>query len=398
VQSGHFSIQDGSFVTAAAKPPLRNVTANLTDDDLIIEGFACIGESCTSGDDDFPVLRLKGQNPNILFDDVEPLSLVSSSFNDWAIGINASDVAKFSILDVDGELTPFSILGGAPDNSLFIRDNGNVGIGTATPAAKLEVGGGEVRLPSGSGLGGFTHFNYSGDGKNYIRGITVLADNGGWVGIGTASPVTKLHVSGSSVPTTAPTKILVQETSSTTTPRELLELQNKGAAVLILEDTTVPERWGIGTFGASLAFDNQATTGLEMTLGPTGNLTIAGTLTQGSDRATKTGIMPVQPEEVLEKLVSLPISTWSRKDEDPKVRHLGPMAQDFSAIFGLGEDNRHIAPLDMAGVSMASIQALHERMTQGMAEKDAEIAALRQRLVVLEELMSKLAAEGEPAP
>jgi hypothetical protein len=201
VQSGHFSIRNGNFVTAAPKPPLRNITANLSDDDLVIDGFACIGDSCdNTNDNDFPVLKLKGENPNILFDDVEPPpSLLSSSFNDWAIRINASDVASFSIFDFDGGLTPFSILGGAPDNSLFIRDNGNVGIGTATPAARLEVSGGEVRLPPGQGGTGFTHFNLSGNGQNYIRGTTVLADNGGNVGIGTTTPAAKLEVSGGEV-------------------------------------------------------------------------------------------------------------------------------------------------------------------------------------------------------
>jgi hypothetical protein len=409
VQSGHFSIQNGSFVTAPAKPPLRNVTANLTDDELIIQGNACIGGSCTTTDNDFPVLKLKGQNPNILFDDIEdPPSLVSSPVNDWAIRINPSNAAQFSIFDVDGGLTPFSILGGAPDNSLFIRDNGNVGLGTATPSVPLHL----------QNRSGNTNTNVavitSSDSQTLVRifetattgGIFAIFDSGGnedirlsatgtsWlasdgdVGIGTTSPATQLHVRD----TGSRGKILAENASATTTSRELLEIKNNGAATFILKDTSVTQRWGVGTSGSSLVIDNQAVAGLEFSFSPTGNLTIAGTLTQGSDRAMKTGIMPVQPEEVLEKLASLPISTWSRKDEDPKVRHLGPMAQDFSAIFGLGEDNRHIAPLDMAGVSMASIQALHGKVAREMAEKDAEIAALRQRLADLEELVSKLAA------
>lgn len=293
-----------------------------------------------------------------------------------------------------------------------LADNGgNVGIGTTSPAAKLEVSGGEVRFPPGSGLGGFTHFNFSGDGKNYIRGITVLADNGGWVGIGTAAPVTKLHVSGSSVSTTAPTKILVQETNSTTTPRELLEIQNNGGAVFILDDTSVAQRWAQGTQGINFVMDEQANAGTELVLTNTGNLTIAGMLTQGSDRSTKRDVMPVQPGEILAKVATLPLATWSRKTDDASVRHLGPMAQDFAAVFGLGEDDRHIALGDMAGVSLASIQALYGMVTEIEMKKDAAIETLRHenagladRVRVLESLVTSLVKEREstartePAP
>lgn len=84
-------------------------------------------------------------------------------------------------------------------DSVFVTSTGNVGIGTSTPGARLEVSGGEVRLPSGQGGAGFTHFNFSGNGQNYLRGTTVIADNGGSVGIGTATPAAKLEVSGGEV-------------------------------------------------------------------------------------------------------------------------------------------------------------------------------------------------------
>lgn len=418
-QSGHFSIKDGSFVSAPAKPPLRHVTAHVTDDELIIQGNACIGGSCTTTDNDFPVLKLKGQNPNILFEDVEdPPSLASTPTNDWAIRINPSDVAKFSIFDVGGSLTPFSILGGAPDNSLFISDNGNVGLGTATPSVPLHLQNRSgntntnvavvtssdsqtlVRIFETATTGGlFAVFDSGGneDIRLSATGTSWLASDGD-VGIGTTSPATQLHVRD----TGSRGKILAENASATTTPRELLEIRNNGQVGFILKDTTLSARWNIATLGSTLIHDNQANAGVELTLGNTGNLTIAGTLTQGSDRDTKRDIAPVQPEEILAKVANLPITTWNRKTDPSSVRHMGPMAQDFAAVFGLGDDDRHIAILDMAGVSLASIQALHRMVTESTAQKDEEIAQLRrenadlaQRLAALEALVLQSRSEDQ---
>ena len=45
-------------------------------------------------------------------------------------------------------------------------------------------------------------------------------------------------------------------------------------------------------------------------------------------------------KEILDKVARLPISTWTYVEEPSAVRHLGPMAQDFHASFGLGSDDR----------------------------------------------------------
>jgi len=112
-----------------------------------------------------------------------------------------------------------------------------------------------------------------------------------------------------------------------------------------------------------------------------------------SDRSLKENLVPVDGKEVLAKLMATPISAWNYKAQDPSIRHMGPMAQDFYAAFGLGEDDKHISTVDADGVALAAIQRLHEMLR----EKDAEIAEvkkqncdLQQRLSALERLFEKL--------
>jgi hypothetical protein len=72
------------------------------------------------------------------------------------------------------------------------------------------------------------------------------------------------------------TKALIQESSATTSPREMLEIRNHGGSILIVKDTSQAQRWSLGTTGSSFVLDEQAHTGIEMSLTSTGNMTILG--------------------------------------------------------------------------------------------------------------------------
>src|SRR5262249_37515073 len=48
-----------------------------------------------------------------------------------------------------------------------------------------------------------------------------------------------------------------------------------------------------------------------------------------SDRNVKEGFEPIEARAILARVLGLPIECWSYKGEP--VRHLGPMAQDFTA-------------------------------------------------------------------
>ncbi|HEX6750739.1 MAG TPA: tail fiber domain-containing protein [Longimicrobium sp.] len=113
-------------------------------------------------------------------------------------------------------------------------------------------------------------------------------------------------------------------------------------------------------------------------------LSSGGTWTNSSDVNRKHGFAAVSGEDVLARLRSVPISTWTYNGEADRVRHLGPMAQDFHAAFGLGgSDDTHIATVDADGVALAAAQALDARTT-GQAwtiARQQETIAAQQRTI-----------------
>jgi hypothetical protein len=84
-------------------------------------------------------------------------------------------------------------------------------------------------------------------------------------------------------------------------------------------------------------------------------------LNQTSSRTEKTDIESVDPEDVLDSVQSLDISTWEFTHTDDG-RHIGPMAEDFQSAFELGPDEETISSIDADGVALAAIQALAERV------------------------------------
>jgi trimeric autotransporter adhesin len=121
-----------------------------------------------------------------------------------------------------------------------------------------------------------------------------------------------------------------------------------------------------------------------------GNLTIRGVLIQNSDRNVKENFEAVDTREILEKLADLSLTKWNYK-EDPGSTHLGPMAQDFHAAFGLGDSDKHIAALDADGVALAAIQGLNQKLDEELKSRDAENAALKREVDNLRTLVNSLA-------
>lgn len=212
------------MVAAACLAFVPNAAADqVILDDLIVDGSACIGFDCVNGESfGFDTIRIKENNLRIRAQDTSN----SASFptNDWQITFNDSSnggANKFSIDDIDGGRTPFTIEAGAPSHSLYVDDGGRLGLGTSTPVVDVHIKSGNtptLRLEQ-DGSSGFTPqtWDVAGNEANFcIRDATngstlpfrifpgapsnaLTIEASGDVGLGTTSPAAEFHVSKNGV-------------------------------------------------------------------------------------------------------------------------------------------------------------------------------------------------------
>lgn len=108
-----------------------------------------------------------------------------------------------------------------------------------------------------------------------------------------------------------------------------------------------------------------------------------------SDRNAKENFEEIDSSVILEKLSALPLTAWTYKDDPGHRRYIGPVAQDFHAAFGLGDDTT-INTLDTDGVALAAIQALARRndeLGRMNEEMKRENEQLKARLEAIERML-----------
>src|SRR5205085_4633059 len=135
-----------------------------------------------------------------------------------------------------------------------------------------------------------------------------------------------------------------------------------------------------GTIAERMRITSQGRVSIGGVTAPTKLFELAGgawsdglTWNNASSRDIKQDFSAVDGRAVLDKLMTVPLQTWSYKDEEGEARHLGPVAEDFKAAFGLGSNDKTIATVDEEGVALAAIQGLKSELQ----DKDAQIAAQR---------------------
>ncbi len=250
-----------------------------------------------------------------------------------------------------------------------------------------------------------------GEFDNDIVGIN------GTLGVGTQLPTATLHVRR--VDGTA--RLLVEENSVTVSGRTLLEISNNGNTKLSINNTSAGVVWVLNNSGNAFRISRPGSGAPEFKLTNSGNLTIHGTLTELSSRAAKHRITSLNPEQILSRVLTLPIKEWSYKDSQASIRHVGPMAEDFHRAFGLGGNAIGIATLDTSGVALAAIQGLKAKQDKAIAklkmetdkklkaltaekdttiqaikqENNSKIAALQTQLTQLRDIVQQLIAKDQ---
>ncbi|WP_051303246.1 tail fiber domain-containing protein [Psychromonas aquimarina] len=419
-------------------------------DDLVVVGSECIGVDCVSGENfNFDTVRLKENNLRIKFQDTSS----SSSFprNDWELTANDSangGLNRFSITDVDAGRTPFTVLAGAPDHSLYISSSGRLGIGTSAPLVEAHILAGNtpsVRLDQNNtqGWGAYTWDVGANETNFFIRDYSnnsrmpfriraaapnnsLFIDADGDIGFETSTPDGLLDVAhpmdaNNHAFLISPAGDVGINIDNGYVPTALFDVQNSGQSVFsVKSDGTVAAKAGLvaqgdictnesgslkclSTAGGSSStpawspwtIENNGSGNLEFTSG-TGVLAL--TVTKDGEIQAKSGVCGkggkachfassralknieeiVDTKEVLDKLSTLEISRWTYKsDNDPSIVHMGVMSEDFHSVFGLdGDTSDKIAIVDAVGVSMASIQALNNKLL----EKDIEITKINNEL------------------
>lgn len=198
----------------------------------------------------------------------------------------------------------------------------------------------------------------------------------GNVGIGTTSPVAPLHI--------------VRNSGALA---NMLRLTNNGGIQFLL-DRTDGNDWQFSNFGASFEISVPGSPVGQLNLAANGDLRIsnrvfANNIQLTSSRELKQNFSPIDGREILARLSTMPVLEWSFRSDPAKQRHIGPVAEDFQAAFGLGQEGSSLSLTDVSGVTLAAVKALDEEIRK----RDERIALLSASLVELHERLAALEAK-----
>jgi hypothetical protein len=418
-QSGGFAISGGKIVMGGEKEiqteaqPTKgedSATKQVINGDLTVYNSLCVGQDCAQVENyGADSIRLKENNLRIHFDDTSN----SGSFpnRDWRIVANDQANGGLSYLgfeDSTAGVFPFRVLAGAGANALYVDAQGDVGLNTPNPIMELHIADGDtptIRLEQ-TGASGWTPrtWDIAGNETNWFvrdladgsalcfrifasAGDDMLVIRNDRVGVGTDNPVDRFHVRGDN---TAPNALVVTAAGNvgvgTSLPRgrfEVAQANVEAPPSLVVTDSGFV---GIGTDDPNARLHVKSPDGVDIfQLENQGNVIISRALSQMSDKNAKENFSQVDPQDALERVLAMPITTWNYIGDAPDLRHMGPMAQDFHSAFDLGVDDKHISPLDANGAAFAAIQGLNEKVD----EKEAIIENLKKQN---EELQTRLEA------
>jgi len=107
-----------------------------------------------------------------------------------------------------------------------------------------------------------------------------------------------------------------------------------------------------------------------------------------SDANLKENFQPVNGSELLDQIERLAINKWNYKG-NVDMTHIGPTAQDFQAVFGVGSDGKSISTIDPAGIALAATKELRIELK----DKTQQLNELQTKVQQLQALVERLLAE-----
>ena len=371
-------------------------------DDLVVDGSACIGGGCASGEVFGETdLRLKQAAISIVLEDTSTAAGLPTT--DWEIKANdiGSNGAEFFVIrNLDANTAPFRIWGDAPTNALAIDsiprnddivDTG-IGIGTRLPQTNLHVVSSVlpiIRLER-DGSGGFTpsqwnieassfEFNVRREdlgGRRPLRILGAAPENSlyigsiGDVGLGTNAPAAPLHVTRAD----GSASVLVEDTGGAGA-QEMFAMRNNGGAYFTLDNTAAGTTWFFTHENSApnrFIIADAVTDGPEFSLTAEGDITIPGNFISGNTTLNV-------PDYVFEEGYALRPLSEVQTFIDTN-RHL-PDVPSAAQIADTG--------LDMTAMQMALLKKVEE-LTLYTLEQEAELTRLRgieARLAQIETLL-----------
>jgi Chaperone of endosialidase len=222
-------------------------------DDLVVQGSGCFGFDCVSTESfGTDTIRVKENNTRIQFDDTS--SSAGFASNNWQIRANDQPSGGANFLGIVDQGTGgsgetgtivFAVAAGAPANSIRVSNIGKVGLRTATPVLDMHANTSDtpaIRLEQNN-TGGFTAqtWDVAGNEANFfVRDITggsrlpfrirpgaptssLDISAAGNIGVGTASPAKKLHISGTN------SQVFVERPANTAGNYALINFGTNGA-------------------------------------------------------------------------------------------------------------------------------------------------------------------------
>ncbi len=262
-----------------------------------IQGSLCVGNDCPSNPNfGFDTQRFQENNLRVHFDDTS--TILSFPRNDWRIITNDSangGGAYWAVEDATAGRQVLRVNAGARANALFVDAQGDVGLGTSTPALDIDIKTGDtpsVRLQQDASSG-FAPQTWDVAGNEvgfFIRDATSgsrlplrirvgapsssidIASTGN-VGIGTTSPDAPVHVRR-----TDQTALVHVEDASTASGNQLMLHLEKAQSAPIARFESSFRTWDF-TGGNSFTINDPADAAVEMTVNAAGDLTITGQIT-----------------------------------------------------------------------------------------------------------------------